>query len=120
MMTHPQANVPPAPAYFPTHADSPLHPPKELYERLRNLKEEEMVKKQDFIIPPRSGRAWKVPSGSIFRLSTPEGAQVRHISSHDRSGVDKSGVDKGDGRWDGRRNADRKFTGWRFEYLERT
>lgn len=64
---------PPAPAYFPTHADSPLHPPKELYQRLRNLKEGDLIKKQDFVIPPRSGKAWKVGRGEVFRLSTPEG-----------------------------------------------
>jgi uncharacterized protein YcgI (DUF1989 family) len=72
----------PAPAYFPTHADSPLHPPTALYEKLRNLKEEngELVKIQDFVIPPRSGKAWKVPKGAIWRLSTPDGPQVGDLN----------------------------------------
>ena len=75
-------NVPPAPAYFPTSADSPLHPPKELYARLKALKvgSEDLVVTDDFTIPPRSGRAWKVPAGALFRLSTPEGPQVGDLN----------------------------------------
>jgi uncharacterized protein YcgI (DUF1989 family) len=76
MAPHPQSTIPPAPAYFPTHADSPLHAPNEFYEKLRSLEQKDLVKKQDFIIPPRSGKAWKVPASSIWRLSTPEGPQV--------------------------------------------
>ncbi|KAJ4288526.1 hypothetical protein N0V90_011763 [Kalmusia sp. IMI 367209] len=70
--------IPPAPAYFPTSADSPLHPPKELYTKLKSLRENkgDLIKTQDFVVPPRSGRAWTVPSGALFRLSTPEGPQV--------------------------------------------
>ncbi|KAF1811749.1 hypothetical protein P152DRAFT_474471 [Eremomyces bilateralis CBS 781.70] len=30
----------------------------------------------EFLIPPRSGKAWHVPAGAILRLSTPEGPQV--------------------------------------------
>jgi hypothetical protein len=77
------SDVPPSPAYFPTHADSPLHPPKELYERLRNLKEGngDLVKTQDFMVPPRSGKAWTVPKGAIWRLSTPDGPQVRRYQT---------------------------------------
>ncbi|KAF2028893.1 hypothetical protein EK21DRAFT_68766 [Setomelanomma holmii] len=72
--------IPPAPAYFPTSADSPLHPPKEVYERVKALSEKELVKTQDFIIPPRSGKAWKVGKGQIWRLSTPEGPQVGDLN----------------------------------------
>jgi uncharacterized protein YcgI (DUF1989 family) len=32
------------------------------------------------VIPPRSGYSWEVPAGSIFRLSTPEGAQVGDLN----------------------------------------
>ena len=32
------------------------------------------------MIPPRSGRAWKVPAGSLFRLSTPSGPQVGDLN----------------------------------------
>lgn len=31
---------------------------------------------EEFVIPIRSGRAWKAPAGSIVRISTPEGPQV--------------------------------------------
>ncbi|KAF1947559.1 hypothetical protein EJ02DRAFT_365139 [Clathrospora elynae] len=72
--------LPPAPAYFPTSAYSPLHPPQSLYSKLRNLNESCLVKKQDFVIPPRSGRAWKVGQGQIWRLSTPEGPQVGDLN----------------------------------------
>jgi uncharacterized protein YcgI (DUF1989 family) len=77
-------DVAPAPAYFPTSEASVLHPPKQLYARLKDLSEEkgELVKVQEFVIPPRSGRAWEVPKGAMFRLSTPEGPQVRcHLHS---------------------------------------
>ena len=29
-----------------------------------------------FVLPIRSGRAWKAPASSIIRISTPEGPQV--------------------------------------------
>ena len=32
------------------------------------------------MVPPRSGRAWNVPAGVIFRLSTPEGPQVGDLN----------------------------------------
>ncbi|PVH97730.1 meiotic chromosome segregation protein [Periconia macrospinosa] len=75
-------NTPPTPAYFPTAADSPLHAPKEQYGKLKALSEEkgELVKTQDFVIPPRSGRAWKVGKGCLFRLSTVEGPQVGDLN----------------------------------------
>ncbi|CAO2652650.1 Nn.00g009330.m01.CDS01 [Neocucurbitaria sp. VM-36] len=76
MASNSRDNVPPAPAYFPTSADSPLHPPKELYDNLRGLTTDQLTKKEEFIIPPRSGKAWKVNKGEIWRLSTPEGPQV--------------------------------------------
>ena len=71
-------DVPPTPAYFPTSASSPLHPQKELYARLKALREEkgELVKVRELVVPPRGGRAWEVPRGAMFRLSTPEGPQV--------------------------------------------
>ncbi|KAH7406709.1 hypothetical protein DE146DRAFT_648198 [Phaeosphaeria sp. MPI-PUGE-AT-0046c] len=80
MTENPNSNQPPKPAYFPTSADSPLYPPSALYSRLRNLKEEDLVKKQDFLVPPRSGKAWRISSGQIFRLSTPSGPQVGDLN----------------------------------------
>ncbi|KAF1976320.1 meiotic chromosome segregation protein [Bimuria novae-zelandiae CBS 107.79] len=78
----PQSNTPPAPAYFPTSASSPLHPSKALYTSLKSLKQEtgELVQTQEFLIPPRSGRAWRVPAGALFRLSTPDGPQVGDLN----------------------------------------
>lgn len=62
----------PVPAYLPS-AGSPLAVPHALYDSFskapRTLVEE-------FVIPIRSGRAWKAPAGSIVRISTPEGPQV--------------------------------------------
>ncbi|KAF1844434.1 meiotic chromosome segregation protein [Cucurbitaria berberidis CBS 394.84] len=75
-----RTDIPPAPAYFPTSADSPLHAPKELYEKLKNLKPDQLTKTQDFLIPPRSGKAWNVSKGQIWRLSTPEGPQVGDLN----------------------------------------
>ncbi|KAL6703951.1 hypothetical protein ACN47E_008889 [Coniothyrium glycines] len=80
MATHTRDNIPPAPAYFPTSRDSPLHPPTDLYAKLRNLPEKHLVQKEEFIIPPRSGKAWRVPAGSLFRLSTPSGPQVGDLN----------------------------------------
>ncbi|KAF2442857.1 hypothetical protein P171DRAFT_464587 [Karstenula rhodostoma CBS 690.94] len=75
-------NTPPAPAYFPTSSTSPLHPPKELYAKLKALSEQkgELVKTQELLVPPRSGRAWTVPPGALFRLSTPSGPQVGDLN----------------------------------------
>ncbi|KAI8932587.1 hypothetical protein NX059_010091 [Plenodomus lindquistii] len=70
----------PAPAYFPTSSDSPLHPPTALYTKLRSLPPDHLVNKQDFVIPPRSGLSWTVPAGSLFRLSTPSGPQVGDLN----------------------------------------
>ncbi|KAH5895713.1 hypothetical protein HBI89_185400 [Parastagonospora nodorum] len=75
-----QEPTPPAPAHFPTHASSPLHPPTALYTKLRNLNPTNLIKKQDFLIPPRSGKAWKVSAGQIWRLSTPSGPQVGDLN----------------------------------------
>lgn len=62
----------PYPAYLPT-AGSPLTVDQAVYASIqqapRNLLE-------SFVLPIRSGRAWKAPAGSIVRISTPEGPQV--------------------------------------------
>jgi len=73
-------NIPPSPAYFPTSADSPLHPPTDLYTKLKTISNDALLKQQDFVIPPRSGKAWHVPAGSLFRLSTPQGPQVGDLN----------------------------------------
>lgn len=80
MAAHVPDNISPAPAYYPTSDDSPLHPPTALYQSLRDLEDDAFTKIVDLTIPPRSGRAWKVPAGSLFRLSTPEGPQVGDLN----------------------------------------
>lgn len=62
----------PVPAYLPS-AGSPLTVSQPLYEAAQKAPRALV---QDFIIPIRSGRAWKAPAGSIIRISTPEGPQV--------------------------------------------
>lgn len=71
--------TPPTPAYFPTSPTSPLHA-SPLYTTLRALPPTALTSTQDFTIPPRSGRAWKVPAGCLFRLSTPAGPQVGDLN----------------------------------------
>lgn len=62
----------PVPAYLPS-AGSPLTVPKDLYDAVQKAPRTLV---QDFVIPIRSGKAWKAPAGSIIRISTPEGPQV--------------------------------------------
>lgn len=62
----------PVPAYLPS-AGSPLTVPRDLYEAARKAPR---VLLEEFVLPIRSGRAWKAPAGSIVRISTPEGPQV--------------------------------------------
>ena len=75
---------PPPPAYFPTTSDSPLYPPVQLYHRLSSLPPTSLSKTLDLAIPPRSGRAFPVPAGSLFRFSTPEGPQVGDLNIWNR------------------------------------
>lgn len=62
----------PKPAYLPV-SGSPLTVDKELY---NSIAAAPRVLLQEFVLPIRSGKAWKAPAGSIVRISTPEGAQV--------------------------------------------
>ncbi|KAF2714930.1 hypothetical protein K504DRAFT_469283 [Pleomassaria siparia CBS 279.74] len=71
---------PPPPAYFPTTSTSPLHPPHALYSRLASLPPSSLTQTLSLTIPPRSGRAFHVAAGSLFRFSTPEGAQVGDLN----------------------------------------
>ncbi|KAF9695698.1 hypothetical protein EKO04_006671 [Ascochyta lentis] len=80
MATNAPSNTPPTPAYYPTSTTSPLHPPTALYTKLRALKDTDLTTTHDLTIPPRSGRAWHVPAGSLFRLSTPTGPQVGDLN----------------------------------------
>lgn len=62
----------PVPAYLPS-AGSPLTVPQDLYQTVQKAPR---VLVEEFVLPIRSGRAWKAPAGSIVRISTPEGPQV--------------------------------------------
>merc|ERR1711939_382102 len=70
------ANVPPPPAYQATPG-SILHADKEFYTSVAEAGREQIV---SFVLPIRSGRAWKVPAGAIVRISTPEGPQVGDLN----------------------------------------
>lgn len=66
----------PVPAYLPS-AGSPLKVPQDLYETVQKAPR---VLVEEFVLPIRSGRAWKAPAGSIVRISTPEGPQVGELA----------------------------------------
>ncbi|GAP84913.1 putative meiotic chromosome segregation protein [Rosellinia necatrix] len=66
----------PKPAYLPT-AGSPLTVDERQYAQIRDAPR---LKNDDFVIPIRSGRAWKAAAGSIIRISTPEGPQVGDLN----------------------------------------
>merc|ERR1712072_1198102 len=70
------ANVPPPPAYQATPG-SILHADKEFYTSVAQAGREQI---ESFVLPIRSGRAWKVPAGAIVRISTPEGPQVGDLN----------------------------------------
>ncbi|ORY60891.1 uncharacterized protein BCR38DRAFT_348615 [Pseudomassariella vexata] len=65
------------PAYLATSADSPLKVDKELYAAAQGAPR---VLVEQFTLPIRSGRAWKVPAGGIVRISTPDGGQVGDLN----------------------------------------
>ena len=66
----------PQPAYHAT-AGSILHADEQFYDGIAHASRK---LEQSFVIPPRSGKAWKVPAGSIVRFSTPEGPQVGDLN----------------------------------------
>lgn len=73
---------PPIPAYLPDSSSSPLHPPTALYARLAATAATPSHREPlaTLTIPPRSGAAWHVPRGALFRLSTPKGPQVGDLN----------------------------------------
>ena len=68
----------PAPAYQASGPNSPLHANRDLYTKIGESPAREIV--ESFLIPVRSGRAWKVPRGHVCRLTTPEGPQVGDLN----------------------------------------
>lgn len=57
---------------------SPFDTDPDFYSRLGSTKARELT--ESFLIPIRSGRAWKIPAGQICRITTPEGPQVGDLN----------------------------------------
>jgi len=57
---------------------SPLQADRTLYERLADAGRRRLVER--FVVPRRSGRAWPVRAGQIFRIVVVEGAQVADLN----------------------------------------
>jgi uncharacterized protein YcgI (DUF1989 family) len=57
---------------------SPLQADRKLYERLADTGRRRLVER--FVVPRRSGRAWPVRAGQIFRIVVVEGAQVADLN----------------------------------------
>lgn len=67
------------PAAYQSTAGSALAVDREFYRRVaQDTAGRRLV--ESFIIPIRSGRAWKVPAGHVFRIVTVEGPQVGDLN----------------------------------------
>ena len=64
-------------SYAPKDASSPVVADTGRYSSIR---EASRSSTDQFTIPPRTGRAWKVRAGQVFRVSTPEGPQVGDLN----------------------------------------
>jgi uncharacterized protein YcgI (DUF1989 family) len=69
------------PAYQST-AGSALEVDKAFYRRIAGAPGRRLV--ESFTIPIRTGRAWTVPAGHVFRILTPEGPQVGDLNIWNR------------------------------------
>jgi len=67
----------PQPGYLAPEG-SIFHADRAFYIRVAETTARELA--EDFIIPIRSGKAWRVPAGHICRISTPEGPQVGDLN----------------------------------------
>jgi uncharacterized protein YcgI (DUF1989 family) len=63
------------PAAYQVSKGSALQVDKAFYEKIRDTKEGRTLIEQ-FEVPIRTGRAWHVPAGHVFRVTTPVGPQV--------------------------------------------
>src|SRR5699024_3174080 len=73
------------PAAYQATKGSALDVDKEFYQRIANATDQRKLVDQ-FTIPIRSGQAWEVPAGHVFRIVTVEGPQVGDLniwSRHD-------------------------------------
>ena len=67
------------PAAYQATAGSALDVDKDFYRTIaESIGSRRLVEK--FVIPIRSGRAWKVPAGHVFRIVTVEGPQVADLN----------------------------------------
>lgn len=65
-------------AAYQASEDSALAVDTNFYQTIADSSHREMV--ESFIIPIRSGRAWKVPAGHVFRILTNDGPQVGDLN----------------------------------------
>ncbi|GGM12429.1 urea carboxylase-associated family protein [Pseudomonas asuensis] len=63
------------PAAYQASKGSALSVDTAFYERIREAKDKRMLI-ESFEVPIRTGRAWRVPAGHLFRITTPVGPQV--------------------------------------------
>jgi len=63
------------PAAYQVSKGSALQVDTAFYERIRERADQRTLIEQ-FEVPIRTGRAWKVPAGHVFRVTTPVGPQV--------------------------------------------
>jgi uncharacterized protein YcgI (DUF1989 family) len=70
------------PAAYQASPGSPLSVDRPFYERVASAAGRELV--ESFTIPIRTGRAWEVPAGHVFRLLTVEGPQVGDLNIWNR------------------------------------
>ena len=71
-----------APAYQATKG-SPLEVDREFYQRIAHEHGSRRLMEQ-FVVPIRSGRAWHVPMGHVFRIVTVDGPQVGDLNIWNR------------------------------------
>ena len=67
-------NLDPTAAAYQATAGSFLDIDRAFYTKVHEDPRKELV--DSFILPIRSGRAWKVPAGHLCRITIPEGPQV--------------------------------------------
>lgn len=64
-------------AAYRAEPGGPLDVDRELYDRIATAGRESV---EEFVLPIRSGRAWKVPAGHVFRIGTVDGPQVGDLN----------------------------------------
>jgi uncharacterized protein YcgI (DUF1989 family) len=69
-------------SYAPRDDTSPVRVDPDLYDSIRNAARTSTA---SFTIPARTGRAWEVRAGQVFRVSTPEGPQVGDLNLWSRN-----------------------------------